>query len=179
MLVLLSQETLAETEVLTNSTPEYWAPVLTFIVGFLGIVSQVIVSYFLEKKKITVEIRKTQIKERVEFYLPLLTLLKKWNFYYNILKKYSDFCLFNFECENDFDKNKYFLELKNVYTSLETLLSQNYVFSNNNLEKELNKLREHIWDTRMKWDIGYSGTEIQEIDIQKIITLVSKQLEKY
>lgn len=179
MLVLLSQETLAETEALTNSTPEYWAPVLTFIVGFLGIVSQVIVSYFLEKKKMTVEIRKTQIKERVEFYLPLLTLLKKWDFYHNILKKYNDFCLFNFECENDFDKNKYFLELKNVYTSLETLLSQNYVFSNNNLEKELNKLREHIWDTRMKWEIGYSGTEIQEIDIQKIITLVGKQLEKY
>ncbi len=178
MLVLLSQEALAETDVFTNSTPEYWAPVLTFIVGFLGIVSQA-VSYFLELKKITVEMRKIQMKERVEFYLPLLTLLKKWNFYYNNLKKYNDFNLYDFDHESDIDKSKYYLGFKNVYMDLEALLDQNYVFSNIKLEKELNKLREYIWDTKMKWEIGYSGAEAKEIDIQKVIILVGKQLEKY
>lgn len=142
------------------------------------IVSQVIVSYFLERKRISIEIRKTQIKERVEFYLPLLTLLKKWDFFQNSLNKYPDFCLFNFDCDNDIDKSKYYTELKNIYNSLEVLLENNYVFSNISLEKELNKLREHIWDTKMKWEIEYTGSEIKEVDIQKLMILISRQLEK-
>lgn len=30
----------------------------------------------------------------------------------------------------------------------------------------------------MKWEIEYTGSEIKEIDIQKIMTLINGQLEK-
>lgn len=31
----------------------------------------------------------------------------------------------------------------------------------------------------MKWEIEYTGSEIKEIDIQKIMTLINGQLENY
>lgn len=178
MLILLSKAATNTQEMIENYTPQYWAPVLTFIVGFLGIVSQVITTYFLERKKLDLELKKTQAKEIYEFYIPLLTKLREWEFYHSILVKYEGFNLFNFSYRDSIDKEKYYLEFKCIYNDLEDILKEHYAFANKKLDLEVNKLREYVWDTKMKWRIGYSGAEVREIDIPGLIKLISKYLEK-
>lgn len=141
--VLLGQE--ATTSALKSSiTPEYLAPIFTFIVGLLGIIGQISVSYFTEKRKYTLEYSKIKSKNVFDFYVPLLVLIRQYKCYRKILLKFPTFTVLSKVNLGDDDGNAVLQNFIELYDQIFDTLKKNYIPTNGLLDAELNNLMEHV-----------------------------------
>ena len=116
-------ETVEET-----SNSDMIAVYLTFFVGLLGIISQITINYFSEKNKYKMTIIEIKNNNILNFYIPLLNLLKQYQFYRKILVKDNKFDVlikfYNVE-KMDMSLN----ELKKIINQISVLM-QKKIYSN-------------------------------------------------
>lgn len=151
-------------------TPQYWAPIFTFIVGLLGIISQISVSYFSEKRKYALEYSRIKNQNVFDFYMPLLVLLRQYKCYREILLKNPAFSILSSVNLGDEDSNAVFQELLALYDPIFDVLKEKYVPTNQKLDNEINKLMEHVIMVRCvrnhRYDEDACRALFQETDVR-------------
>ncbi len=130
---------------------EYLPATLTFIVGMLGILSQLTINFFSERNKHKLELKKTKKENIYKYYLPLLALVREYKYYQGLLSCNDSFALFNWNYPNAPDAKVQYDLLKQTYNDIEILSKGYYIPTKKKLNEEIQKFNKHIILVNCLW----------------------------
>lgn len=130
---------------------EYLPATLTFIVGFLGICSQLTINFFSEHGKHKLEINKIKNQNIYEYYLPLLALVREYDYYQKILSTNEVFTLSNWNYPNQTELKQQYELLKETYSNIENLSKGHYVPTEDVLNREIQNFNRHVILVNCLW----------------------------
>lgn len=115
--------------------------ILSFIVGLLGVSVQVILIYINRKK----EFKKLSYENIQNIYLPLLSLLKKYEIYRTFLiESYDGFKILEKPIHNKDNIEDVYLNLIKVYREIEKVLGNKFTPIDKKLNSEVFRLLYHV-----------------------------------
>lgn len=135
---------------------------LTFFVGLLGIISQITINYFSEKNKYKMTIIEIKNNNIINFYIPLLNLLKQYQFYRKILVKDNKFdILIKFYNVEKMDKS--LDELKKIINEISVLMQKKYIPTDEQVNKKILEFEDYILTLQYIFESNLSKEIIKEI----------------
>lgn len=135
---------------------------LTFFVGLLGVISQITINYFSEKNKYKMTIIEIKNNNIVNFYIPLLNLLKQYQFYRKILVKDNKFdILIKFYNVEKMDKS--LNELKKIINEISVLMQKKYIPTDEQVNKKILEFEDYILTLQYIFESNLSKEIIKEI----------------
>lgn len=135
---------------------------LTFFVGLLGVISQITINYFSEKNKYKMTIIEIKNNNIVNFYIPLLNLLKQYQFYRKILVKDNKFdILIKFYNVEKMDKS--LNELKKIINEIGVLMQKKYIPTDEQVNKKILEFEDYILTLQYIFESNLSKEIIKEI----------------
>lgn len=166
---------------------EYFPATLTFIVGMLGILSQLTINFFSELNKYNLELEKTKKENIYKYYLPLLALTRQYKYYRGLLLYNSSFALYNWNYPNAPETKIQYDLLKQTYKDIETLSKGYYIPTNKDINNEIQKFNKHIilvnclWRGKCQDDLFQQtipSNELRGYDVSLLIALLEKIVTK-
>ena len=166
---------------------EYLPATLTFIVGMLGILSQLTINFFSERNKYKLELKNTRKENIYKYYLPLLALAREYKYYRDLLLTNNSFTLFNWNYPGAPDTKVQYDLFKQTYKSLETLSKGYYIPTDRNLNSEIQKFNKHIilvnclWRGKCQDDLFQQtipSDELRGYDVTSLITQLEAVVAK-
>lgn len=130
---------------------EYLPATLTFIVGMLGILSQLTINFLSERNKYNLELKKTRKENIYKYYLPLLALVREYKYYQELLLHNESFLLSNWNYPNAPDTKRQYDLLKQTYNEIELLSKGYYIPTDAKLNIEIQKFNKHIILVNCLW----------------------------
>ena len=137
---------------------------LTFIVGLLGIISQLSINFFSSHNTLKQEKEKLYSKNLYGFYLPLLAQLRKYQYTCKLLRNTGSFSLANRYYPNQDAGAIQYKQLQAIYTEIEDLSSKNYgPINDSGLNSKTLDFLKHITQVNCRWESGVDENSFNEI----------------
>ena len=166
---------------------EFLPATLTFIVGILGVCAQLTINFLSERGKRKMDVNSIRRKNIVQFYIPLLQLLRQYKYIQELLLLNNEFSIANWNYPNQEETKKRFEEFRQLYVEVLKLSSGNYIPTEKQLDKEIQAFTNHITLTRILWDSRSNSDEFSKLlpteqlkgyNTEQLMKLLSKEINR-
>ena len=166
---------------------KYLPATLTFIVGVLGVCTQLTINFSSERSKRKLDLNGISRKNLIEFYIPLSRLLHEYKYTQTLLVKNADFSIARWNYPQQETTKELYERFRKLYADIAKLSNAGYIPTRKRLNKEIQAFTNHITLVNVLWINKASLEEFTEMlptdqlkgyDANKLIKLLTSEINK-